>query len=261
MKKVFGPKCFFGLPLILNTARVTTCGSIAIVLQSGCATSLVHWDAVQMRQHVIDYYNDEIMDNLIRAKNRLPFVHVDIVSLSANSNSKLAGTVNGGQTLNNTGTRQETNQTVITDANGTSTTAGTSMSHMVAGTMGVVATVAHMATRPFTFSVSPEHSDNLTVTSNPVVGSTGTKPLNGLYLGFVKLPDCNGNASIAKTDNPNSLTPDRDYVPGTMKKWGGHYYFVPFCFKERYFELCLNIFAQERPKPATLIQTAPILVQ
>jgi hypothetical protein len=207
-----------------------------------------------MRRHVIDYYNDEIMDNLIRAHNRLPFVHVDIVSLSANSNSKLAGTVNGGQTLNNTNMIQTTNQIARTGTNGTSSTAGISLSHMVAGTLGVVSTAMNMATRPFTVSVSPEHSDNLTVVANPVFGTPNVENLYDLYIEYAHI--------VAWTDSPSSLTPNRDYVPDTMKRWEDcHYYYVPIGFKDEYFDLCKAIFTQARPKPASLIQTTPVLVQ
>jgi hypothetical protein len=210
-----------------------------------------------MRKHVIDYYNDEIMDNLIRAHNHLPFVHVDIVSLSANSNSKLAGTVNGGQTLNNTQTTQTTNQIVRTGTNGTSTTAGISLSHMVAGTLGVMSTAVNMATRPFTVSVNPEHSDNLTVVANPVLGTGVGGEVKAIYDLYI-----NHGYIVTWNDSPNSLTPDRDYVPGTMKRWeDGHYYYVPIGFKEAYFQLCKEIFTKARPKPASLIQTTPVLVQ
>jgi hypothetical protein len=255
MKKLFSTR----KRVLKKFAALTTNSSLAsaVLLLTSCATEIAHWDAVQMRRHVIDYYNDEIMDNLIRAYKRLPFVHVDITSLSANSNSKLAGTVNGGQTLNNTNMTQRTNQIVRTGMNGTSSTVGTSMSHMVAGTLGVVATAMNMATRPFTVSVNPEHSDNLTVVANPVLG-TKDSDVAALYNLYV----CYAKKIIATTDNPNSLTPDSDYVPGTMKRWEDcHYYYVPKGSKDEYFQLCMEIFTKARPKPATLIQTTPVLVQ
>ena len=56
---------------------------IAIVLLTGCTATVVRWNSVKMREEIIAYYNDEIMDNLIRMSEGLPFVHVDISSVSA----------------------------------------------------------------------------------------------------------------------------------------------------------------------------------
>jgi len=132
-----------------------------------CTTTHVQWDAVQMREGVVDYYNDEIMDNLIRAVSGQPFVYVDVGGLTANATSKLAGTVNGGQTLTNTGTNQKS-----------ITTGG-----MNAG-MTIMGTISRMAMRPFSFSVTPERSENLVIAGAPVIGANGatTPDVYDLYL-------------------------------------------------------------------------------
>jgi hypothetical protein len=235
---------------------------ITTLLLAGCTTAQVHWDAVQMREHVMDYYNDEIMENLIRAKQHLPFVHVDIVSLSAVSGAKISGTVNGGQTLNNTDSTQTTNQIVGTNTNGTSTTTGAAVSHMVAGTIGVVGTLTHLAMRPFTVSVTPENSDTVTIVSNPVSGVQGAEVLYELYTTFVNLPKQHDKCSISTTDNPGSLREGIDYVPDTMKRWRRRYYYVPYDFRDEYSKLCFNIFTKVRAKPANLIQSTPgVIIQ
>ena len=93
--------------------------------------------------------------------------------------------------------------------------------------------------------------------ANPVLG-TKDSDVAALYNLYV----CYAKKIIATTDNPNSLTPDSDYVPGTMKRWEDcHYYYVPKGSKDEYFQLCMEIFTKARPKPATLIQTTPVLVQ
>jgi hypothetical protein len=111
----------------------------------GCTTTHVHWDAVQMRQQVVDYYNDQIMDNLVRAVNGQPFVHVDVTGLQAIATSKLAGSAGGGETQMHT--------------NGT---------NPAATAAGIVSTFSRVVTRPFAFSVSPERDENLTINSVPV---------------------------------------------------------------------------------------------
>src|ERR1039457_6505822 len=92
--------------------RSATCISCFLLL--GCGTPQAHYSAVQMRERVMDYYNDQIMENLIRKKNGLPFVHVDLASFNAGAATKLAAAVNGGQSLADTGQTQTTHLGSVT---------------------------------------------------------------------------------------------------------------------------------------------------
>src|SRR5438477_397079 len=83
------------------------------------------------RKDVMVYYNDQIMDNLIRAKNRLPFVHVDITLLTSQGGSQISGTIGAGETRTNTNTSKS----------------------MAAGALG---TIANAVMRPFAYSVTPQ---------------------------------------------------------------------------------------------------------
>jgi len=138
-------------------------GCIAVIFLAGCTTTHVQWDAVQMREQVVDYYNGQIMDNLIRAVNGQPFVHVDVTGLQAVVGSKLAGSVNGGQTETHT--------------NGTSP---------ALAAVGVIGTFSRAVMRPFTFSVSPERTDSLTISSVPAIG-VNAPGIYDLYLRFLNL--------------------------------------------------------------------------
>lgn len=62
-----------------------------------CTATQVRWDATKMRKDVMVYYNDQIMDNLIRAKYKLPFVHVDITLLTSAGGSQISGTIGAGE--------------------------------------------------------------------------------------------------------------------------------------------------------------------
>src|SRR5438067_1446205 len=124
----------------MKTICLKTCGCIAVVLLAGCATQEVHWNAVKMREHVNDYYENEIMDNLIRGKEGLLFVHVDITSLSSGAASKLNGTIGGGETHTNATTASAT---------------------------GVISSIVRTVMRPFTYSITPERSNNLIISSSP----------------------------------------------------------------------------------------------
>ena len=128
----------------MSIRRSLTILPTAVFLITACSTTHVHWDAVKMREHVIDYYTDEIMDNLIRGSQGLPFVHVDISSLNAAVTSKFPVTVAGGQTINNTSSRQS-------------------------AVAGITTTLTRLAVRPFTFGATPERDDLVTVNSAPVL--------------------------------------------------------------------------------------------
>jgi hypothetical protein len=255
-----------------NSPRAFVC--LLTLVSSGCTTTQVHWDAVQMREHVIDYYNDEIMDNLIRARNGQPFVHVDVASLQALTTSKLAGSVGAGQTLTNTGTQAVTNQTVTTN------TAAAAASHVVSGTVGIVGTAAHMAMRPFTVMVAPERDDTLTITSTPVVGGDAAE-IYDLYFAFLNL--CDPNDPLCKErQKKHKGKPEFAYltyccsvrtactreeqlslpkcVPGTLKRRGDCLYYVPWSFHEQYLALCKCLLTVGRPQKSLLVPSGPSLI-
>jgi hypothetical protein len=98
-----------------------------------------------MRKDVIVYYNDQIMDNLIRAKNRLPFVHVDITLLTSQGGSQISGTIGAGESR-------------------TSTNTSKSM-------VKALGTIANAVTRPFSYSVTPQQTETLTISTAPAIGS------------------------------------------------------------------------------------------
>ena len=218
---------------------------------SGCTTTHVHWDAVQMREQVVDYYNDEIMDNLVRAVNGQPFVHVDLTGLQAIATSKLAGSAGGGET-----------QTHTTGTNPAATAAG------------IVSTFSRVVTRPFTFSVNPERDENLTINSAPVIGavpapSTGKKPPNvyELYLQFLNLTApgqklCESKADLSYLSHltacpiqkvcslQEKLAPP-PHVTGTLKSRGDCLYYVPIGYQTQYLDLFRALLTAKRPQGGT----------
>ena len=83
MKKSFAAPLLATFPALVKVNWPKTCACTVALLALGCTNTQVRWDATRMRQDVMVYYNDQIMDNLIRAKNDLPFVHVDIQLLTS----------------------------------------------------------------------------------------------------------------------------------------------------------------------------------
>src|SRR2546423_5923757 len=121
----------------------TSIAGLLIVLLAGCTATQVRWDATNIREQVMVYYNDQIMDNLIRANKRLPFVHVDITLLTSQGGSQISGTIGAGET------RTHTDSSMI----------------------GVAASIMRAVTRPFTYSVTPQQIESLSITSAPALGS------------------------------------------------------------------------------------------
>jgi len=140
MRKSIAATFPVAFPLLVKTARLKAYGFIAIVFLAGCTATVVRWNSVKMREEIMAYYNDEIMDNLISTEKGLPFVHVDISSVSAAGVSQVSGTVGGGET-----------------ESFTKTSPSSSM-------MGVLHTISRAAMTPFAYSASPLHSDTLTMT-------------------------------------------------------------------------------------------------
>lgn len=87
----------------------------------------------QLRNVLTDYQEEQVLENLIRSKNHYPIIHFDIGTVTATISSEVSGTLNGGQSLENSG-------------------------------------ILSKVTRPFTFSVSPTAKDKLDVKVNPQTG-------------------------------------------------------------------------------------------
>jgi hypothetical protein len=241
-----------------------TFGVVALFI-AGCAAEEAHWDSARLREHAVNYYTDQIMDNLIRARNGQFFLHVNINNLQSQVISELAGTVQGGQTLNNTNTRQTTDQILTTNTN-TIKQAGNELSHAVAGTLGVMATATNFAIRPFTFSATPRLNDQLTFGTVPEVNdppiymaymkflnAEADKPLGDVHV--YKLAFGDAVKSVKKKEPADQLVEGMPgnhdpsvpgghyhyYVPGTLKKFHDQIYYVPIAFSRAYFELCLEL--------------------
>jgi len=224
MKKSMPATTFVAFPLLAKTTQLKAYGCVAIVFLLGCTTpDQVRWDARKMREQVMIYYNDEIMDNLIRMQEGLPFVHVDISSVTAIATSQITGTIGGGETRG-------------------STQASASM-------IGALGTLSRVVTRPFAYSVSPQRGDSLTITAAPVFGGDDSTNTNIYepYKTFGKFLKCNGGLAY----RTGLIPPTEDkYVPGTLKWHVDRYYYIRNEKKEQeaYYTLCMNLFTKKRPK-------------
>ena len=69
-----------------------------IMAMTGCTVTRVGLSHSRLREVMLDYTEDQIMDNLIRAKNFLPIIHFDLGSATASITSEIGGEFSGGET-------------------------------------------------------------------------------------------------------------------------------------------------------------------
>lgn len=261
------PEQHFGLiPLRIIRRPAKLCCYVAALSITGCTSSQVRYDATRMREDVMVYYNDQIMDNLIKAKKKEPFVHVDIQSLSSQGSSLITGTIGDGETTTNSGGRQVSSNPV-----------------------GLVSSLTHIVTRPFAYSISPQRSETLTLTTIPALGpqaavpplppSGSPTPPTPQLTKYTEVrgapPNPNEKGPLEKTiteaaPNPPKPKPRTIYdlyeefaekhlseaapgerpdkqiaVPGTLKRSGATYYYINrFNDGKAYYKFCKALFTK-----------------
>ena len=227
-------------PMTKSILKLTVVSAAQLLV--GCTATMVRWDSMRMREEITAYYNDEIMDNLVRMKQGLPFIHVDVSSVSAAVLSQISGNIGGGESDMHSNT-----------------------SPSAAG--GLVA-IAKTIARPFTYSFTPTHSDNLTITAVPVIGqlpvdNTESSPRTNrtsprtttIYSIYDKL---GAPLIIDGVLVYSQVRPGReDYVSGTLKKSGLGYYYIQNSEinKDNYTTLFRALFTQTRRSSSKLSAT------
>jgi hypothetical protein len=198
---------------------------VTCTLLTGCAATQIHYDAEKLRQKVLDFYAEEIMDNLIRASNGLFIVQLDLYDLTATVTTKLPVTVGGGQMI--------THQDNLSAA-------------------GLLASAVKTAARSFNLSTTPERDDVLLFDLKPTFTDEGH--VYAGYLQFLNLPDGqnlrleaggSGKELILRSTY-NSLKTRQagesvNCIPGTLRRSGNAEYYIPAQYKQAYFDLCLKL--------------------
>jgi predicted RNA-binding protein YlxR (DUF448 family) len=153
IQEVLMNKLFRGLHATLRVLawkrQLTAAGLLISIVLAGCIATENRIAAGKMREQVMRYYNDEIMENLIRTYYQLPFVHVDVSSLTTTDVAQVTGSVGGGNM------RTETRTGPMVSA---------------------VHAFSRAVTWPFSYSVSPNRSDSMQITANTVLGQFSPEP-------------------------------------------------------------------------------------
>jgi hypothetical protein len=149
---------------------------IAVFLFVGCAVLDTHQaklDQKQLRDVLMDYTEDQILDNLIRARNGLPIVHYDLSHITAAVTSKLIPTVGVGRMVTDVQTRTPTTTTVT----------GT-VTNTITKTVSVVGGLVDTVAKPFNFNVGAERDNAIGVEATPVLD----KPeIYAAYINFLNI--------------------------------------------------------------------------
>jgi hypothetical protein len=77
--------------------RFSVLMSGALLLVAGCKAQYLADDQIHMRQSLLDMYQDEVMDNLIRTKLYLPVIQVDYRTMTGTATNYTQGNVSFNQ--------------------------------------------------------------------------------------------------------------------------------------------------------------------
>jgi hypothetical protein len=203
-------------------SRAVATLSAALVF-TGCGTTQVRWDATSLRRNATAYYEDQIMDNLIRAWRGQLFVHLDLIAIDTELATSISSTASGGRDQN----KEET-------------------------LVGSALEFARSINRPFSVAVTPGQTQTLNLNANTV---RSAPEVYRAYVQFLnlensgqRLKDANGErvrdqevTSLAVKDQ-GIADEDIACVPGTLKKGDdGRTYFIPFRFRKAFQELCFAV--------------------
>lgn len=244
---------------------------LLLVLCSSCTTTHVKMDHTQLRELLMDYTEEQIIDNLIRAKNGRPIMHFDMAHVNALVKTSVSASIGGGHsettarsssresTVERTGSGQRDSSfasSSSTGFSGFSPTASSDTGSIVSRSVlrgfssavtvasGVVSTV----TNPFSWGASGARDNTVDVQMVPVLNE------DGVYEAYEQFVATNGGDTIrdslhypipkadaAHLDDPNGVH--------VGKKWRGVYYWVPKKYKQKFFKLCMEV-ALKRPNAA-----------
>lgn len=207
MKKL-SAATFAKLRLCANREPLRISLAAVIIFFAGCAVLDTHQaklDQKQLRDVLMDYNEDQILDNLIRAYNGRPIVHFDVRTVNATVGSKVTPNVGYGRTLTTNQLPGNSNAIKTTTSSGTSAAGPSSMiSTEITRTIGAVSAVVGTITEPFTSSLAAERTNSVVVEVKP-------QDERKIYAAYIKF--LNGGESakpVASKKKPKPLPKDAD---------------------------------------------------
>lgn len=189
--------------MVRRVTAILICGTA----MSGCAVHEVHKDHDLIRTTLLDLYTNQIIDNLIRAKNGMPIIQLDYSQATAmvTITNSIAGSDSQAVTASN----------LLTIPAATLAATRTILTTLM-GNLG------NMNANQVTIAASPQ------ITSNEVYDA---------YLQF--LDEDKNPGSLMVTDDPPN--PGDAHI---CRKCNGKYYWVPVSYQNLFFKLALLTTAQ-----------------
>jgi len=167
---------------------------------AGCAVEQARNDQDKIRVALLDLYTNQLMDNLIRASNGMPIIHLDYGTAQATVVSK--------------------NSAMSSDSY------ANTVSHVLTVAATTTMTTTRTAMNTFMGSASHDNMETVAVSATPL--TTSVEAYNA-YLQFLALP---GSLQV-------SSCPPEPGIAHICRRRGPSYYWIPIAFKDQFYNLQL----------------------
>ncbi len=192
--------------------RSLVLAGLCIACSAGCASLEAERDHDKMRTALLDLYTNQIMDNLIRAKNGMPIIQIDYTNVSANVTVKETSGISDGVTT--------------TDINAATRSAAPAL----------MATATTM--NALTAALGFDHTNQIGLVATPVTTSDAVYDAYNEFLG-------NGGLRV-------SCGPPPKGAAHLCRRCGAAYYWVPIEYQREFLRLALVTTAQRAPLASPL---------
>lgn len=220
-------------------SSLTLMALIALPLSlTQCTTTHMQMDQTQLREVLVDYTENQIVDNVIRARNSMPIIHMDMEHVDAVVKTSLSASVGGGHTRTSSIDRSRSSSRNFEESDGNGYYGGGTTSSRISRYLGFTTGLAASVTRPFSWSTAGERDNTIDVQMIPVMDE------NAVYDAYEKFVNLNGGDSVRDSLHfaiPDTKAPHPDDPDGVHvgKKWRGVFYWVPNKYKKEFFKLSL----------------------
>ena len=218
------------------------------LLATSCVTHQVKMDQAQLRDLMMDYTEEQIVDNLIRTKNCRPIMHFDMAHIDALVRSTVSASMNGGHNTTTEKTSSSSLDTFTHTNTGTDYLGNHYSSTYVDATLKTFGSIVGTVTNPFGWGASTGRANTVDVQMVPVLGE------DQIYTAYENFAKMNGGDTIRDSTHftmpkPGPSNPDDPDGVHVGKKWKGVYYWVPNKYRHQFFKLCVDV-ALKRPHTA-----------
>jgi hypothetical protein len=220
----------------LTAPRLFFAALFVSTLLSGCtamqSTHQVKLDHAQLREVLMDYHDDQILDNLIRAQNGLPIVHFDFSHITAQVTTKVSPSIGGSRT--STDMNSTTPGSTTASDSTTTAAAGQTVVNTVAKTTALAGGVVHTIMKPFNWGVSADRTNVVNVDVNPVLTD---KTIYDAYTKFLR----ENPGGLSSSPNKPAAT---DVLLGPKRWRDGQHYWVSTRYRDQIYALGYAIVAR-----------------